>query len=70
MKKISFALLVTGFLLAACTKNDQSQSTAPADYAETHDKLIQNNEKDSAAADSAGANTSMPPQTNADVQNK
>ncbi len=48
--------------LSACSKNDSSTSTTPADYAETHEKLIQNKDHDSLKNDSAKVPSAMPPQ--------
>lgn len=56
---IIFAAVLT---LSACSKNDTTQSTAPADYAETREKLIQNPDKDSLRNDSVKVPTAMPPQ--------
>ncbi|HAI80625.1 MAG TPA: hypothetical protein DCL65_06285 [Chryseobacterium sp.] len=49
-------------MLASCSKIDNSQRTAPADYAETERQLIQNREHDSLRGDSINASTEMPPQ--------
>jgi len=49
-------------MLASCSKIDNSQRTAPADYAETERQLIQNREQDSLMGDSINASTAMPPQ--------
>ncbi|MCW4452485.1 hypothetical protein OK344_09710 [Kaistella sp. BT6-1-3] len=49
-------------MLASCSKIDNSQRTAPADYAETERQLIQNREHDSLMSDSINASTAMPPQ--------
>lgn len=63
MKKI-ISLLFLGLLFTACTDKVEPQSGEQADYAETHEELIQNPAKDSAAlADSIDARQGMPPQT-------
>ncbi|WP_332020011.1 hypothetical protein [Kaistella sp.] len=49
-------------MLASCFKIDNSQRTAPAEYAETERQLIQNRAKDSLMGDSINASTDMPPQ--------
>lgn len=56
-------------LLSSCSKNETSQNTEPANYAETKEKLIQNPEKDSVKTDTAKVPTAMPPQTEPDVGN-
>lgn len=63
-------LFFGSLILSACTKNETSQSTEPADYAETRDKLIQNRANDSLAADSLQDNSAMPPQTEPDLKNQ
>ncbi|WP_332030081.1 hypothetical protein [Kaistella sp.] len=53
-------------MLASCSKMDNSQRTAPADYAETERQLIQNRAKDSLMGDSINASPAMPPQQKTD----
>lgn len=62
MKAFATITVLGIITLSACSKNDKPQSTAPADYAETEQQLIQNREKDSLMGDSINASTAMPPQ--------
>lgn len=58
-----FLMTLVGFaILSSCSKNDPNENTTPADYVETHEKLIQNKGKDSLEKDSANGPTAMPPQ--------
>ncbi len=52
MKTFIVSLLVLGASVVSCTKTETPQNTEPADYAETHEDLIQNPVTDSAAIDS------------------
>ena len=61
MKTIAFALFGVATLIS-CGQNEKPENTNPADYAETHEKLIQNKEKDSVQGDSTNQSTNMPPQ--------
>lgn len=60
MKKLLVLGMVSALSLIACSQKEKPQSTAPADYAETHRELIQNPEKDSAASDSIVESTYQP----------
>lgn len=63
LMKALAAITVLGIMtLSACSENGKPQTTAPADYAETEQQLIQNREKDSLMGDSINAATAMPPQ--------
>ena len=63
MKKI-ISILFVGLFFTACAKKEEPQSGEQADYAKTHEELINNPEKDSAAlADTINARQGMPPQT-------
>jgi len=66
MKAFAVLTILSITTLTACSKNEQPQSTAPADYAETEKKLIQNRENDSLMGDSINASKAMPPQPSAD----
>lgn len=69
MKRTFCTLLITSLFIIACSKNETTQNTEPADYAETNERLIQNPEKDSLKEDSATVPTAMPPQATTPEEN-
>ena len=69
MKRIIIMVFV-GLTASACSQNEKPQSTAPADYAETYDKLIQNPEKDSANTDSTATANGQNKQADSTLQNR
>lgn len=72
MRNIFATLFLGSILLTACSKTETSPSTAPADYAETEQDLIQNPARDSSRTDSMETeiNSAMPPQSDALEESK
>ncbi|GEM_PF-3531513 len=70
MKRTFGTLLITSLFIIACSKNETTQNTEPADYAETEERLIQNPRKDSLKKDSTAVPSAMPPQAQPTVGNE
>lgn len=62
MKTLFVILLIGSLSATSCSKNEKQENVAPADYAETTQKLIQNPAKDSAHTDSSAVPTAIPAQ--------
>lgn len=69
MKRTFGTLLITSLFIIACSKNETTQNTEPADYAETEERLIQNPGKDSLKKDSTAVPSAMPPQATTPEEN-
>lgn len=70
MKRTFGTLLITSLFIIACSKNETTQNTEPADYAETEERLIQNPRKDSLKKDNTAVPSAMPPQAQPTVGNE
>lgn len=55
MKATILSLALVAFFATSCSQNEKPQSSAPADYEETYDDLIQNR-KDSTSENSTAPN--------------